>query len=151
MIKPSTHASKEYHHSAVVKIREFISRYQNPSQSIDTLLDTALQRVMSTNQKVIESLFKIVIFCGKQGLALRGHRDDRIHWEDEDRGTNEGNFVQLVRFCAETDKILANHLSKAPSNAQYTLKTIQNELVQVVGKSLMQQTRRSSPLFLDMF
>ena len=63
---------------------------------------------------------------------MRGHRDDRIQWEDEVEGPNEGNFIQLVRFRAETDEVLANHLSKCPGNACYTSKTIQNELLQFV-------------------
>ena len=58
---------------------------------------------METNQKVIESLLRIVILCGKQGLALGGHRDDR----QSVKRSNEGNFVQLLRFKAETDTILS--------------------------------------------
>ena len=89
---------------------------------------------METNQKVIESLLHIIILCGKQELALRGHRDDRIDWHAGER-SNEGNFVQLVCFRAETDTILSPHLSKVPKNAHYTSKTIQNELLSVVGDS----------------
>ena len=33
---------------------------------------------MERNQHVIESLLKIVLLCGKQGLAFCGHRDDLI-------------------------------------------------------------------------
>ena len=132
-VKANMHAGKAYHSSAITKMREFLARYQSPSQSVGTLLDTQAQRVMDANQKVIQSLFKIVILCGKQGLALRGHRDDRIQWVDDGTGLNEGNFVQLVRFRAETDTHLADHLSKAPKNACYTSKTIQNELVRVIG------------------
>ena len=61
---------------------------------------------------MIESLFKVAILCGKQGLAMRGHQDDRIQWEDEDRGSNEGNFVQLVHFHAEADTDLADDVQK---------------------------------------
>ena len=35
---------------------------------------------MLNNQKVVQSLLKIVILSGKQGLALRGHRNDHIDW-----------------------------------------------------------------------
>ncbi len=49
---------------------------------------------------------------------------------------NEGNFIELVRFRAETDKILADHLSHAPKNAQYTSKNVQNELIKVVGDEI---------------
>ena len=68
----------------------------------------------------IESLLKVLILCGKQGLALRGHRDDRIDWKTE-VSFNEGN---LVRFRAETDPILAKHLAESPKNARYTSKDI---------------------------
>ena len=38
-----------------------------------------------------------------------------------------------IQFRAETDPILAQHLAKSSHNAQYTSKTIQNELVEVIG------------------
>ena len=134
--KAAWHAKKDYHLTAMTRMEEFLSRYENPCQAIHTLLDSEAKRMMESNQKVIESLLKIVLLCGKQGLALRGHRDDTINWEDEDGSSNDGNFVQLVRFRAETDPILANHLSKSPRNALYTSKTIQNELVGVIGDSI---------------
>ena len=70
---------------------------------------------MASNQKVVESLLKIVMLCGKQGLALRGHRDDKIDWSHVSaEHPNEGNFVKLVRFRAETDQVLATHLANSP-------------------------------------
>ena len=94
---------------------------------------------MESNQKVVESLLKIALLCGKQGLAFRGHRDDKnlSVWSDiGDEHPNEGNFVELVWFRAETDPILAQHLVNSPQNARYTSKTIQNELVGVIGNSI---------------
>ena len=118
----------------MTKMSEFLAQYENPSQSISTVIDSELQRIMEINQKVVESPLKIVMLCGRQGLALRGHRDDKICWtEEDDAHSNEGNFVELVRFRAETDPILAQHLANSPRNAQYTSKTIQNELVEVIG------------------
>ena len=81
------------------------------------MLDSQAQRVIDSNKQVIESLLRVAILCGKQGLAMRGHRDDKVHCDDEGEGPNEGNFVQLVCFRAETDKVLADHLSKGPNNA----------------------------------
>ena len=101
------------------------------------IIDSELQRVMEANQKVLGSLIKIVLLCGKQGLALRGHHDDKVSWTgDDDSHSNEGNFVELVRFRAETDPVLAQHLANSPRNARYTSKTIQNELVQVIGECI---------------
>lgn len=96
-----------------------MARYKNPSQGVDTLFDNEAKQIFKTNQQVIESLLKIVILCGKQGLALHGHHDDGICWEDDCGSSNEGNFIQLVRFRAETDTILADYLAKSPKNARY--------------------------------
>ena len=73
--KATGHARKDYHLIAMTKMEEFLARYENPSQAIYTLLDNEAKRMMESNQKVIESLLKIVMLCSKQGLALRGHRD----------------------------------------------------------------------------
>ena len=118
----NAHAGKNYHRDAMTKMNAFIAGYENPSQTVDTALNREAQHIMESNQKVLESLLKVVMLCGKQGLSLRGHRDDKVFWEVDSGGPNEGNFIQLVRFRAETDTILANHLSKAPKNTIYTLK-----------------------------
>ena len=47
--------------------------------------------------------------------------------------------MELVRFRAETDDVLQSHLESRPSNACYTSKTIQNELIDVIGKHLRSQ------------
>ena len=123
--------------TAMTKMSELLTRYENPSREISTILDSETQCIMEGNEKVLESLLKIVILCGKQGLALRGHRDDHISWTDHSGSlANEGNFIALVRFRAETDDVLAHHLANSPRNARYTSKTIQNELVDVIGRSI---------------
>ena len=73
----------------------------------------------------------------KTGFSSSWLPDDKICWpEEDDAHSNEGNFVELVQFRAETDPILAEHLAKSPRNAQYTSKTIQNELVEVIGRCI---------------
>lgn len=59
-------------------MNQFMSTYENPSEAIDTRLDSQAQRQLEDNQQVIESLFKVVMLLGKQGIALRGHWDDKI-------------------------------------------------------------------------
>ena len=126
-----------YHFSSMTRMSSFINRYENPSQSISTVLDSELQQVVEINKKVVESLLKIVLLCGRQGLALHDHCDDKIDWTDDD-GThsNEGNFVEIVRFQAKTEVVLAEHFAKSPRNTRYTSKAIQNELVEVIGNSI---------------
>ena len=131
------HTKLEYHMTAMTKMSEFVARFEHPSEAIDTQLNKETKERMEENQKVIESLLKIVMLCGKQGIALRGHRHDHIVWTDEDfEAENEGNFIELIRFRAETDDILRRHLDNAPRNARYTSKTVQNELISIIGNRI---------------
>lgn len=46
------------------------------------------------------------------------------------------DFIELVRFRAETDVILHRHLKDAPKNARYTSKTIQNEIISIISNRI---------------
>ena len=133
--KANVHAALDYHQTSMAKMCEFLARYEDLSQSVNTIIESEVQKTMKKNQEVIESLLRIIILCGKQGFALRGHRDDHVDWESEEgKCSNQGNFIELVRFRAETDKILSEHLANSTRND--TSKTIQNELVEVIGKKI---------------
>ena len=132
--KANAHAKHDYHLMSMAKMSEFLDRHRNPVLTITTIVDKEKQKVMENNKRVIESLFKIVLLCGKQGIALRGHRDNDIKWM-EPESHNEGNFIALVRLRAETN-ILAEHLAHSPRNARYTSKSIQNELVSIIGNKI---------------
>ena len=134
--KMNAHAKRDYHLTAMIRLKEFLTRYKNPTKSIDVAFERETQQRIEHNQKVLESLFRIVLLCGKQGLPLRGHRDDNIPWFDEEESGNLGNFVELVKFRAETDDILHTHLENAPKNAQYTSKTIRNEMIDVISTQI---------------
>ena len=69
------HSKLEYHLTALSKMSEFLARYENPSQTISTIFYQAAKGRLVENKQVVESLLKVVLLCGKQGLALRGHRE----------------------------------------------------------------------------
>ena len=139
--KFESHAKNQYHLTSLARMSEFIERYKHPEVAVDTQLNKRLQHQMECNQKVIESLLKVVILCGKQGLAYRGHCDDLIDFSDLDveSSHNEGKFIELVKFRAETDSNLHNHLQNAPKNAKYTSKTIQNQLIDIVAQQICKE------------
>ena len=47
-----------------------------------------------------------------------------------------GKFLELLKFCEQTDNTLSSHLKNAPCNATYLSKTIQNQLINVIGDYL---------------
>ena len=68
---------------------------------------------------------KCLEFCGRQGIALRGHRDDETR-----SSFNKGNFRALLALRVDAgDKVLEHHLDTCAKNATYTSKTTQNDLL----------------------
>ena len=138
------HSKSEYHHNSTVKAAEFLARYTNPSKAIDLQVERVSPVQQEENRAVIESLIKVALLCGKQGVSLSGHRDDHVFTERDgdwlgDGQGNVGNFIELVRFRAETDQILAKHLKHSPKNALYTSKTVQNELIDAIASYMRTQ------------
>ena len=76
-----------------------------------------------------------------EALSLRGLRDDPQFYNSsllEFPSVNVGNFLELIRFrVAAGDEILKKHILKAPSNAKYMSKTIQNELICLCGEEIV--------------
>ena len=107
----------------------------NPVRNVATILNKAHEEQVSRNAQVIKSLLKCVSFCGKQGLSFWGHRDDSTALD----ASNMGNFIELVRFRAENDDMLRTYLETSPRNALYTSKTIQNEMIDVIGSAIEDQ------------
>lgn len=71
-------------------------------------------------------------FCvGKQNIPLRGHRDDSTS-----DSSNKGNFLAILQLLAKHDEQLMSHLQTAKKNALYTSKTIQNEVIQLIGNHI---------------
>lgn len=77
------------------------------------------------------------MFCGRQDVAMRGHRDDGNLLIDMPKG-NDGNFRALLRFAIESgDHTLENHFKTASANAMYTSHHIQNEIIETAGKLII--------------
>ena len=52
-------------------------------------------------------------------------------------GGNPGNFQALINFRVEAkDEVLGNHFANGPRNATYHSKTIQNEIIEVLGTNI---------------
>ena len=97
------------------------------------------QKQIQANRKIIESLLKVIVFCGKQNIALRGHRceDNDVLMAENDG--NPGNFLALVKFGMESgDVVLQKHISSAPANAMYISPQIQNEVISCVGDWILE-------------
>ena len=48
--KATNHAKKDYHLISMIKMSEFIARYENPALSISTIINISTQKIMESNQ-----------------------------------------------------------------------------------------------------
>ena len=98
------------------------------------------------NKYALESIVECLLYCGKQGIALLGHRDDAT----ADCSTNRGIFIALLEFRAKTDERLKSFMDN-PCDAQYTSKVIHNEVIDVIGgivrESITKNLTDTSPYF----
>lgn len=84
-------------------------------------------------------MVKTILLCGKQNFALRGHRDDSQHI-DNSRVDNVGNFQALLDFRIDSgDVILNEHFQDCAKNATYRSKSVQNEIINIIGDLLREK------------
>ena len=125
------HGVSDSHMQAVIRGNEFLINYEKPASRIYYRLERNLNDQMQTNIDVFHKMIEIILFLGRQGLALRGHRDDSVDFS-KPQEVNQGNFVAMLSL-SKTDTQLREHLTRAPKNALYTSKTIQEDLIAVIG------------------
>lgn len=121
------HEKLRYHVDAMVAYENFLST----SRNIQAQIESERRNTISRNREIIKSVVKCVHFCGKQSIALRGHRDD----SSADERSNKGNFLALLEFRIDAgDEPLKQHLETCHANARYSSKTIQNQIISLIGE-----------------
>ena len=123
--------NSDVHKCSQLMASEFKKTMENVSMPVHHQLHEAAVKTMKENRTKLTSIIKTIIFCGKQNLPLRAHRDDSQYYGCKD---NTGNFQKLLEFRVDAgDKVLEEHLKKCHKNATYRSKTIQNELISCCG------------------
>ena len=125
---------------------DFMSRMERGSLSVHQLMQNEASALVQSNRHKIKSILKAIVFCGKQMIPLRGHR------EQVGTNTNPGNFRALLDFRVDAgDVILAEHFKSAPQNAQYSSPRIQNNLIVCTGEwirsKIIQEVQNAEVLF----
>ena len=89
---------------------------EHQRESVLTLANSAHSRQIEENRLKLTSIVKCVVFCGKQNIPLRGHRDDE-RWLGSS-SHNPGNFQSLLDFRVESgDEVLKDHFWTCPTSS----------------------------------
>lgn len=119
------------------KMKAFTSTTEKPSTRVDHVISKSAAAPVERNRGFKKkTTIRAVEYCGRQGIALRGHRDDGSIFQQD--GTNLGNFRELLRLVAEKDTALHDHLTSCQQNASYISKTTQNELLDCIKEYIQQ-------------
>ncbi|XP_050540289.1 zinc finger MYM-type protein 1-like [Daktulosphaira vitifoliae] len=107
--------------------------YENRKCGVISEINKGRKIQQLENRKKLIPIIRAVLLCGRQGLAIRGHRDQgplSLKMPQE----NDGNFRALLRYSLNSgDQVLANHLNTAGANSIYR---IQNEIIDAAGKQI---------------
>ena len=109
--------------TSIIKMIIFVQSMEHQRESVLTLANSAHSRQIEENRLKLTSIVKCLLFCGKQNIPLRGHRNDE-RWLGSS-SHNPGNFQYLLDFRVESgDEVLKEHFRTCPRNASYRSKTI---------------------------
>ncbi|XP_050546050.1 zinc finger MYM-type protein 1-like [Daktulosphaira vitifoliae] len=131
--KFNIHEKCNYHLKAVEEYQNIVAIEAGKQDSIDLQLNKASKMQKELNRKIIIPVIESVVFCGRQGIALRGHRDFGM-LTTENPIENDGNFRALMRFHMNATKLSGDESyelarTNCAKNAQYTSWKIQNEII----------------------
>ena len=132
------HAEQQYHKDAVVTCDAFVERWSGRRESVAVQLRVGSRETIQSNRQKLHSIVETIVLCGRQNIALRGHRDSGTDVERvQSTGVNHGNFRALLDFrISSGDTLLREHLQKAGSNAIYTSPDIQNQIIDILGDQI---------------
>ena len=85
----------QVHKTASLKANNFLQVMQNNAVSVGEQLNTALARLVDANRRILHSIVQTVLFCGRQNIPLRGHRETNTT-------ANPENFKALLNFRVES-------------------------------------------------
>ena len=137
--KENHHRTNSYHHKAIEQGMGLIQRFETPENTIPVQTDKTKDSRLRVYPVILKCIARTIHLLGKQGLPLRGHREDMIDAEN-DTDRNPGNFIsflhEIAQYCPELDNHLKNPLMK---NATYISPKSQNEMIDVIGINTIQQ------------
>ena len=74
-------------------MQNFLTIMRQGAAPTDQQMNEALRQQIKQNREILKSIFKTIIFCGRNNITLKGQRDD-----DPTNANLTGNFQALLEF-----------------------------------------------------
>ena len=95
-------------------------------------MGSARSLTISQNCHYIKIIAEILLFCSRQEVALRGHRESND-------SLNRDNLLELLHLVAHHDPVIKHRLENGPKNAMYMSPEMQNSIMHIMASILQQQ------------
>ena len=86
-----------------------IDRFEKRESTIPALINNSIKERCETFTKVVYAISRVIRLIGKQGIALRGHREEL---DDSKPDNNPGNFLSILTEVAHYYPVLQEHLKE---------------------------------------
>ena len=130
------------HASTFPMLTALLAQMSGAAQPIEVILEKNVKKEIEENRNKLASIADAVLYCGRLGLPLRGHRDDsKYHPEVGQYSTGGvGNFIETLNLKVRSgDKVLENHLKTCGKNKSYISKTSQDKMIKCFGQVISEQ------------
>lgn len=123
------HGETNYHTACIVDFKNLKRTLEDKSLQVANQVDSARNESITKNRRNLKPIVETILLCGRQELALRGHRDSgTIDTNSLCSEKNEGNFRALLRYRSQGDEELKNMLDGG-GKIKYLSPLLQNELI----------------------
>lgn len=102
--KLKAHKANNYHTNCVLNFQHLSAVISKQESVVYEQINKVAKKQKDDNRKIITSVIESVIFCGRQGIALRGHKDYGP-LELSESSKNDGNFRALLRIYINATKV----------------------------------------------
>lgn len=126
------HNACKYHLNAVEKLRGF--RISQTSGSVVSQMNRDMDSLVNKNREHIKVVLDVLLFCAKQNIPLRGHRET-------DEAVNRGNVIELFKFVSQFDPQIEQRLAQIPKNATMLSPEVQNDLLEAAATLLLRNIK----------
>ena len=141
----TAHNANHFHKTCKLRAENFIQRTKPGAQKdVRSLVEVQCTKEALQNRSILKSIVETVLLCARQNIAFRGNLEcGPICTDGSEPEHNDGNFRALLRYRLKGgDTILKQHLETAKRNSMYISNTIQDELINISGKLVLESVAK---------
>ncbi|CAK9291788.1 unnamed protein product [Gordionus sp. m RMFG-2023] len=138
--KFSSHEKCNCHQNSIKMLTNLMQIAKGMIPAIDTQLSNLKAKGAKNNCKYLQIIIQAIIYLGRQGMPLRGHREKSGKLDYNDTSVNEDNFKELLKsYChlgGDETKLIFDNVA---NNAIYISPDIQNEIINICNNLIVEK------------